>query len=274
MNRLPILFDEITLLITHYNRSSSLERLLLSFEKLKIRFHAVVVSDDYSNDDHLKKLDLLKERFNLKIIQADKNRGLANNINKGQRMVSSPFTLYVQEDFVPNPEFAERLTDGLALMEEDVEIDLVRFYSHHKHPYLNPLIKGFYEMKFHILRRGFKQFWCYSDTPHLRRSNFLQKFGDYPEGLGSDKAEFKMAISFLQNKGKAIIHEDFRNIFIHENTISEPSQVSRKGFRKYIQSTDFPLLKYLRTIYRNIKFRLKYLFNPRLISINPKANNQ
>jgi glycosyltransferase involved in cell wall biosynthesis len=260
MERETILFEDVALLITHYNRSSSLERLLKSFEDRHIRFNEIIVSDDGSNPEHLNQLDRLKEDFGFQLIQADKNRGLANNINKGQRAVHSPYTLYIQEDFIPNEQFRQHLINGLELIKEDLQIDLVRFYAHHKHPYLKPLPNGFSEMEFNFWRPGFWQFWCYSDNPHLRRSDFLQKFGNFREGISSDKAEFQMAISFLQKKGKAIIHEDFRNIFIHQNNLQEPSQVARKEFRKYLQLTDFFLIKMVRTGYRNIKFRTVYLF--------------
>jgi glycosyltransferase involved in cell wall biosynthesis len=255
-----VFFDEITLLVTHYNRSLSLERLLKSFEDRQIRFNEIVVSDDGSQSEHLNRLNQLKEKFGFSLICADKNRGLANNINKGQRAVSSTYTLYIQEDFIPTEQFYQRLTDGLELMKENLQIDLVRFYAYHRHPYLKPVKYGFSEMEFHFWHPGFWQFFCYSDHPHLRRSDFLQKFGDYHEGISSDRAEFRMAISFLQKKGKAIIHENFRDIFIQENSAQEPSQVSRKQFRKYLQLTNSFLIKFIRMLYRNIKFRVDYIF--------------
>ncbi len=253
-------FDQITLLITHYNRSASLERLLQSIEDLHLKFRETIVSDDGSKTEHLHYLNRLKEKYGFKLICSDKNKGLANNINKGQQAVSSPYTLYIQEDFVPARSFREHLKNGLELMEEDPLIDLVRFYAHYRHPYLKPLRNGFSEMRFQFWSPGSKQFWCYSDNPHLRRSNFLEKFGFYREGIGSDKAELQKAISFLQKKGKAIIHDDFRTIFLHENDSEEPSQVSRKKFRKFLQVTDLFLIKTARTTYRNIKFRIQYLF--------------
>lgn len=260
MKEKPVCFDQIALLITHYNRSSSLQRLLQSFENLQLRFPEIIVSDDSSNPKHVNRLNQLKEQFDFKLINSDKNRGLANNINKGQRAVSSTYTLYIQEDFIPTEQFYQRLTDGLELMKEDPQIDLVRFYAYHRHPYLKPVKDGFSEMEFHFWRPGFWQFFCYSDHPHLRRSDFLQKFDNYHEGISSDRAEFKMAISFLQKKGKAIIHENFRDIFIQENSAQEPSQVSRKQFRKYLQLTDSFLIRFIRMLYRNIKFRVDYIF--------------
>jgi glycosyltransferase involved in cell wall biosynthesis len=254
-------FSEITLLITHYNRSNSLERLLMSFEERQSRFKEIVVSDDGSKTEHLKNLELFRDKYGIRLILAERNKGLANNINKGQRAVKTPFTLYVQEDFIPTERFNKSLTDGLKLMQEDPKTDLVRFYAYRKHPYLKPLKNGFSEMEFHFWRPNAYQFNCYSDHPHLRRSSFLDKFGDYKEGIKSDRAEFKMAMSFVQHKGKAIIHNDFREIFIQENSSAEPSQVARKKFKKQIQLSDSFFIKTARSVYRNIKFRTEYLFS-------------
>lgn len=257
----PNYFTEITLLITHYNRSMSLERLLKSFADRQIRFKEIVVSDDGSKSEHIKNLEHFKDEYGIRLVLAERNQGLANNINKGQRAVNTPFTLYVQEDFIPTERFSQSLADGFKFMQENSKIDLVRFYAYRKHPYLKPLKNGFSEMEFHFWRPNAYQFNCYSDHPHLRRSSFLDKFGDYEEGIKSDRAEFKMAMSFVQHKGKAIIHNDFREIFIQENSSAEPSQVARKKLKKQIQLSDSFFIKIVRSVYRNVKFRAEYLFS-------------
>src|SRR4051812_31264401 len=94
-------FPEITLLVTHYNRSSSLERLLSAFRQLGCRFDGIVVSDDGSKPEHLEKLKALQPVYNYQLITTPKNGGLGNNINKGQDAVKTKYTLYVQEDFEP-----------------------------------------------------------------------------------------------------------------------------------------------------------------------------
>ena len=98
--KLSFHFQNVCLLITVYNRTESLERLLNSFEKLSISFHEIVVSDDASDQEHLNKLDILKTIYNFKLITSRKNKGLSNNINKGQDAVTAEYTLYIQEDFV------------------------------------------------------------------------------------------------------------------------------------------------------------------------------
>ena len=258
MREETLIFKDVALLITHYNRSLSLERLLKSFEDIHIRFNEIIVSDDCSDEKHLTRLNQLKEKHNFKLVSSDKNRGLGNNINKGQQAVTSPFTLYIQEDFVPKAAFRQRLKDAIDLIQKDTTIDMVRFYAYRKHPYLAPIKNGFSEIRFCFWWPSYWQFHCYSDHPHLKRSNFCKKFGNYAEGFNVDITEFKMVISFLKRKGKAVIHEDFQKIFDQINSVQEPSQASRKEFRKLLQSQNCLLIP--RIIYRNTKARVRYLF--------------
>ena len=75
-------FNNISLLITHYNRSESLARLLEAFSVFGCIFNQVVVSDDSSQDDHRERLEALQKEFNFELITSGSNKGLGNNINK------------------------------------------------------------------------------------------------------------------------------------------------------------------------------------------------
>jgi len=242
-------FKSVTLLITHYNRSQSLLRLLKSFAGQQIAFGGIVVSDDGSKPEHIENIKSFQQEYNFRLITSAKNSGLGNNINKGQDAVQTPYTLYVQEDFDPMPGYARHLTDAVDMMEERPDIDIVRFYAYFKYPYLKPYKNGFSEMMFKIWYPGYRKFHCYSDHPHLRRSSFFQKFGRYREGIKSDRAEFLMALSFLKNKGKALLYDDFKSLFDQRNSADEPSTVKRSDLR---QSSNL-FLRFGRSLYRNIK---------------------
>src|SRR5690606_11334361 len=71
----------------------------------------------------------------------------------------------------------------------------------------------------------------YSDHPHLRRSNFLQKFGRYSEGKNPENAEFDMMISYLKKKGKGLLFDNYKTVFAQINTAAEPSTMKRKFWR-------------------------------------------
>ncbi len=224
-------FGEISLLITHYNRSQSLQRLLQTFKDQQIVFGEIVVSDDCSNYTHQSKLKDLETEFHFKLISSRQNKGLGNNINKGQDAVTKPFTLYIQEDFTPTPGFAVHLQDALQLIEAYPSFDIVRFYAYFAYPYLKPFQKAFSEMVYNPWLTDHLKFYYYSDHPHLRRSSFLDKFGRYVEGETGDFTEYQMAISFLKHKGKGLFYNDYNSLFNHHNLATEPSTIKRSSWR-------------------------------------------
>jgi glycosyltransferase involved in cell wall biosynthesis len=229
-----IAFKDVTLLITHYNRSRSLERLLKAFKELGVLFGNIVVSDDGSKPESLEQVQALQQVFNFRLITTPINKGLGNNINKGQDAVQTAYTLYVQEDFEPKPVFAKHFADALQFMEEDKNLDIARFYAYFKYPYLKPYGKGFAEMIFkpYPWASNHLKFYVYSDHPHLRRSSFLEKFGRYPEGIKGDITEYRMAVSFIQKKGKGIFFENFNDLFYQKNSPDEPSTMGRSSWRE------------------------------------------
>lgn len=225
-------FNEVSLLITHYNRSNSLERLLQSFKEQQCFFAEVVVSDDASQPEHLDAIKNLQTTFTFELITAPENKGLGNNINKGQDAVTKPYTLYVQEDFIPIPGFARHLQDALQIMQNNKEFDIARFYAYFTYPYLKPCQKGFSEMVFSTWTINHLKFYCYSDHPHLRRSSFFRKFGRYAEGVKGDLTEYQMAISFLKHKGKGLFYDQFNTLFDQRNSTAEPSTMNRSNWRQ------------------------------------------
>ncbi len=249
-------FQNVTLLVTHYNRSSSLIRLLESFRDLGCSFGDIVVSDDGSRPEHLQAVQACREQYGFRLITTPQNRGLGNNINKGQDAVTTPLTLYVQEDFVPMPVFPERFAAVLQLMKDRPELDIARFYAYFRYPYLRPVAHGFSEMRFRLWLPGYLKFYMYSDHPHLRRSDFLSKFGRYTEGTKGDVTEYRMMISFLQQKGKGLFYEDYKGLFDQKNSADEPSTMKRNYWRE----SGNMLVTGLRHLYRHVRFNYDYLF--------------
>lgn len=243
-------FKNTTLLVTHYNRSRSLENLLSSFKKINCSFEEIIVSDDGSQPEHIDHLQQLQQRFNFRLITTPINKGLGNNINKGQDAVSQPYTLYVQEDFKPATDFAFHFQHALDIINERKDIDLIRFYAYFMYPFLKDYKYGFAEMQFNWWRPGYKKFYCYSDHPHLRRSDFLRKFGRYTEDVKGDVTEYEMMMSFIRNKGKGMFYKEYKNMFHQRNSTEEPSTMKRNIWR---ESHNF-FIHLLRESYRHFKF--------------------
>ena len=120
------IFTGVTLLITHYNRSNSLGRLLKSFKELDCFFEDIVVSDDGSSVSNQENLMQLQLEFPFRIIGTLNNKGLGNNLNKGLAAIVTPYTLYVQEDFVPTVLFPAHFRDALDIMNTRKELDIVQ----------------------------------------------------------------------------------------------------------------------------------------------------
>jgi len=251
-------FGKITLLVTHYNRSKSLERLLSTFAATNCTFFEIVVSDDGSKPEHVAYIKSLQDKYDFKLVTAPKNSGLGNNINKGQDAVKSEYTLYVQEDFIPLPGFEKPIADGLRILEENKAADTVRFYSYLNYTNLKPFRDGFSEMVFDPWSKNLDKWPLYSDHPHLRRSNFFDKFGRYAEGKNPEKTEFDMMISYLQHKGKGYLYNDYKSVFDQINTSSEPSTMNneRKSWRK----GEGYWLDVARVIYRQVLFNYSLFF--------------
>lgn len=223
--------EDVTLLITHYNRSKSLERLLEHFNVLNTSFEEIIVSDDGSQKEHLDYIENLKNKYNFRLITTPQNKGLGNNINKGQDAVRTDYTLYVQEDFIPLKSFDTHFKDAFSIISKDISIDTIRFYSYLDYPELKTYDKGFSEMVFRPWSTNLDKFTMYSDHPHLKRSSFSEKFGRYAENKNPEKTEFDMMISYLQCKGKGLLFIDYKSVFEQINTDSEPSTMKRKFWR-------------------------------------------
>lgn len=249
-------FTDVTLLITHYNRSRSLARLLDQCRQLDCTFGEIVVSDDGSKPAHLAEVGALQKQYAFSLITTPTNRGLGNNINKGQDAVRTPYTLYIQEDFVPQPAFVDQLIRALAFMQEDQSLDIARFYAYESYPYLKTYADGFAEMTFPRWGLDYKKIYVYSDHPHLRRSSFLTKFGRYAEDRGGDRTEYKMCISFLQHEGKGLFFRDYKSLLSQENDTFEPSTVQRK---QWTQSGN-PIVALTRYVYRQLRYNFDIQF--------------
>lgn len=251
------LFNDITLLITHYNRSNSLEKLLKSFDSLEIAFAAIVVSDDGSKQEYLSHLYELKKRYAFNLITSSVNKGLGNNINKGQDAVKTKYTLYIQEDFVPQLKLIEKLKNAHQFLEEDRDLDFVRFYAYTMFPNLEPYKQGFSLMTFSHFKiwETYRKFYIYSDHPHLRRTTFSKKFGSYSEGIKSDRTEYNMMMQVLSVGVKAYFYEDYKSLLKQENSIIEPSTVKRNFWR---ENQNF-LMSTMRHIYRYFRFYLELI---------------
>lgn len=241
-------FNDITLLITNYNRSLSLENLLRTLQKINCTFKEIIVTDDGSEQKHLSRIRSLQRQIPFRLLTSAQNEGAGHNMNKGQRAVKTPYTLFVEDDFEPTSRFPIVLKEALLQLESRQDLDIVRFYAYFRYPYLKPYSAGFSEMVIPPLAVDYRKVHYYSDHPHLRRSSFLEKFGAFSEATPPDQTEYKMCISFIQKKGKGLFYDDHKALFFHNNTL-ENSTIQRSTWK----TSKRPAVKFLIGIYRQIK---------------------
>ena len=227
-----------------------------SFANEGVSFKEIVVADDASKPEHLDYIKNLQTKYTFTLSSPQKNGGLGSNLNRGQDAVKTAYTLYVQEDFILLDGGVTHLKNGLKIMEENNEIDSVRFYAYGRYPNLKPYKYGFSEMIFSPWSLNPAKTTMYSDHPHLRRSNFLEKFGRYNEIRKSDITEYDMMVSFLKNRGKALLFDNYKSVFEQANSEFEPSTVKRNKLR-YSNSFVVAIPRYF---YRLLKFNYIYFF--------------
>jgi glycosyltransferase involved in cell wall biosynthesis len=260
-------FLGVTLLITHFNRSESLKRLLETLDRINISFEELIVSDGGSRKEHLDHVLELKEQFKFTLLTSAENKGLGNTINMGQDAVKTPYILYIQEDFVPKPAFVNAFKDGLAIMKEEQKWDLVRFYSFpwSPYPYLKEYKKGFATMGFSLLPwyTSHLKFHIYSDHPHLKRRSFPEKFGRYFEARNGDVTEMNMCRTFLKKNGQALYFRNFKALFEHDNPEDEPG-LFRPDKVKSKNYADIKPLYWVYLKYKLVKDTLAYVFNTKI----------
>ena len=243
-------FPGVTLMITHYNRSGSLARLLAAFKDLGCKFDDIVVSDDNSKPPHPERLKALQAEYNFRLVVTPKNSGFPVNINQAQDAVKTEYTLYVQEDYVPHPGCQQHLLDALDFMNTDKTLDYIRFWAFYRYPTLKPYGKGFSETIFSPWNLSHLKFFMYSDNPHLRRSTFLQKFGRYQEGIDGNISEHNKSMAYIQKKGRGLFYERYTELFDHLNSPDEPSTFKRASWRQ----NKNPLFMLLRFFYLRYKW--------------------
>lgn len=265
MLKKPILhLAQTSLLITHYNRSSSLKLLLSKMDLLNISFSKIIVSDDHSDMQHLSALEEMSIQFGFELLTTPVNKGLGASLNALQQAASSELLFYVQEDFVPEPSLRNALAKGVEIMMQTKNWDLIRFYAFPwaPYPYRRSFGNGFSELKFSLspTYNSHLKFFMYSDHPHLKRREFARKFGAYREGVSGDQTEQGMCRAFLKNNGKALYYEDHQHLFAHENSADEPAQDRSQGSISQRMKQFAPVYS-LYLHYRLARETFKYIFN-------------
>lgn len=194
----------ISFLITHYNRTDELINCVNAIKAVAGDNDEIVVSDDCSTEANL---EIIK-RFPVdQLITAEKNRGLASNINKGISHCKGRYILYCQEDFLLKPElgiYLNKLTDFL----DTSEVDMVRIKCYISFKKMNS-----YDGDFSIIPTfSWSNFYTnpnrYSDHPYIVKKEFYDKFGIYLDDTSGHYGETEYAIRLANARAKIGMTKD------------------------------------------------------------------
>ncbi len=90
---------QISIIVTTYNDEKYIERCLSSLVKQTFHDIDIIVVDDASSDDTVKKIkDYMKDDSRIKLIALDKNGGVSNARNRALKKVKTPYIMFCDGD--------------------------------------------------------------------------------------------------------------------------------------------------------------------------------
>lgn len=207
---------DISFLITHYNRPSDLLKCVEAIKKIKLASFEIIVSDDFSSPENIKRLKNIDVD---KIVFAEKNQGLAANINKGLKACQGKYIIYCQEDFVLDPKISDVLSECLNLI-LGKKVDMIRFVANYKFNKLVSLTENISLIPKFSLQNFLLNYYQYSDHPFITKKSFYQEYGYYLENTSGRYGETEYAIRILKSNAKiAISNNKFASAVVGSQSV-------------------------------------------------------
>lgn len=126
----------------------------------------------------------LCEQHGIELHWREGKAGLGENMNAALRLCTAPCIFLVQDDFYLNTPLD--LSPGAEFMVEHVEVDLLRYsWPGDERVTLIGCVDGWQRFK---LDGG----WPYGDDPHMRRPDFMERWGWYLENTTHGVSEGDM----------------------------------------------------------------------------------
>lgn len=132
-----------------------------------------------------------------KVLLEHRNRGLGHNQNKGVRAAQGAYVFQLQDDWecVGPCDFLEA---GVELLQERADVWLIRYYDRpigvpgERHVTASGRVATIFRNQ-DLTKHGYQ---AYSDTPHLKRRDFHERFGNYLERVPMTVMEIAMNKAF------------------------------------------------------------------------------
>lgn len=194
----------VVILVCTYNRVDELTKTLTALhENLQyageLRY---VVCDDNSPGGYLAKLKkrAIWKTLDPQFVSTSLNSGWAANVNNGMRHVfgsiASEFTFFIEDDYILTRPLD--LTLGMAIMKARPDLGMLRYRGtagdhlvyHQTEAVLDNILPDYQQglglpgrANYLQIDSGSPSLYIYSHGAHLKRGEFHDFYGEYPEGL-------------------------------------------------------------------------------------------
>lgn len=244
---------KLTILITTYNRFSILENCLNAIQNISWPLPIeIVVSDDGSDSETQNKLKLLSINT---LLLSEENQGLPTNLNKGIRACKSDYILYIQEDFIINPDLINILKESFDLIDSG-KLDMIRYTANYRFNHLIPLNKNINLIPKFSWKNFHLNFFQYSDNPFLTTPSFFENYGCFLNNVSGDYGEMEYAIRIF--KSQARIGISSRYYFGHNKYIPSVKEQSSNKKSKILVRNKFN--KQTKRTLRSLRLYIEWLF--------------
>lgn len=228
---------EVSILITHYNRSKALIDCIESFKALNLEINfEFIVCDDCSTEEQLTEIRKIKD---ITLIESEYNRGLGANINKGLPYCSGEFILYCQEDFMITSGFVN-VIEEIAVVLRQNKVDMVRLKANYRFPKLISISKNISQIPKFAVQNFLVNAFQYSDNPFVIKKDFFEKNGFYLEDVKGNYCELEYSIRIMKsNVNVAILNQYVFKSGQWESVLNysaRPQKRGRKEFHKFLRA--------------------------------------
>ena len=191
---------DLSVVIFSYNRPQCLGRTVKDFVdrcKFPKDRTEIIINDDGSNRETLDYIVELRNDYpEITRINTGENLGMGRSFNNGIRSAKGRFVLHLQDDWslVGDDGFVEK---SITILDADSNVAMVRvgplgnIYTPFRSDGMTPATYGTVDSI-----DLSKDYYLYSDNPHIKRRDFHDKFGYYREGKSCEATETDMCRRF------------------------------------------------------------------------------
>lgn len=235
----------VSVVFVTYRRFDLLKKTLESFlRNTAYPRLELVVADDGSGPEIQQQIRTLP--FDVFAL-APRNRGLGANNNNGLRHCGGKYALVLQDDWecIGPPDY---LANAVAVMEANPQVGIVNFGGAPHPPDLSQRLAGSAEPCYVTpvpLEDGTKEYFLYTDNPHLRSMASVREIGFYREDRDMEACEgdYEQRWNEQTKFATAVFPAYHRRLFVHRG---DDSSFRLSMFRNRVQAPLVPLAHWLK----------------------------